>query len=162
MNYYNLYFKINWGNTKNTWKGIKSILNISNTHLNIPKILVSNDTTSAELIEIANIFNNSFTSIAAKTKESIKYSHKHCSNFLKNRSDESFFLSPTGKYEIINIISSLDSNKSTRPNSIPTKILKLLKIDISTQLSDIFNVSFSTGIFPSILKKAKVVPILKK
>ena len=121
--------------------------------------MVSNNTTSAEPIEIANIFNNFFTSVAAKTKESIKYSHKHLSNFLKNRSDDSFFLSPTDKYEIINIISSLDPNKSTGPNSIPTKILKL---DISTQLSDIFNVSFSTGVFPTILKIAKVVPIHKK
>ena len=71
-------------------------------------------------------------------------------------------MTPTDKYEIINIISSLDPNKSTGPNSIPTKILKLLKNDISTQLSDIFNVSFSTGVFPSILKIAKVVPIHKK
>ena len=162
MNYYNHYFKNNWDNIKNTWKGIKSILNINNTHSNIPKILVSNNTTSAEPIEIANIFNNFFTSVAAKTKESIKYSHKHFSNFLKNRSDDSFFLSPTDKYEIINIISSLDPNKSTGPNSIPTKILKLLKNDISAQLSDIFNVSFSTGVFPTILKIAKVVPIHKK
>ena len=162
MNGYNHYFMTNWHNTKNTWKGINTILNINNTHSNIPKSLVSNDTTIAEPIKIANIFNNFFTSIAAKTKASIKYSHKHFSNFLKNRSDDSFFLSPTDKYEIINIISSLDPNKSTGPNSIPTKILKLLKNDISTQLSDIFNVSFSTGVFPSILKRAKVVPILKK
>ena len=62
----------------------------------------------------------------------------------------------------MNITSSLDSNKSTGPNSIPTNILKLLKNDISTQFSDIFNVSFSTGVFTSILKIAKVIPIHKK
>ena len=71
-------------------------------------------------------------------------------------------LHPTDKYEIINIISSLDSNKSTGPNSIPNKILKLHKNDISTELSDIFNVSFLTGVFPSKLKIAKVIPIHKK
>ena len=162
MNYYNHYLKNNWDNIKNTWKGIKSILDINNNQSNIPKILVSNSTTSAEPIEIENIFNNFFTSVAAKTKESIKYSYNHFSNFLKNRSDDSFFLSPTDKYEIINIISSLDPIKSTGPNSIPTKILKLLKNDISAQLSDIFNVSFSTGVFPTMLKIAKVVPIHKK
>ena len=68
MDYCNYYFKTNWDNIKNTWKGIKSILNINNTQSNIPKILVSDDTTSAETIEIANIFNNFFTLIAAKTK----------------------------------------------------------------------------------------------
>ena len=56
---------------------------------------------------------------------------------------------------------SFDSNKSTGPNSIPTKILKLLKNNISVQLSDIFNVFFSTGVFPSTLKIAKVVPTHK-
>ena len=61
-----------------------------------------------------------------------------------------------------NLISSLNSNKSVRPNSIPRRILKLLKNDISTQLADIFNISFSTGVFPTILKVVKVVPVHKK
>ena len=70
MNYYNHYFETNRDNIKNTWQGIKSILNISNNNKsNIPKILVSNDTTSTEPIEIENIPNNFFTSIAAKTKK---------------------------------------------------------------------------------------------
>ena len=42
------------------------------------------------------------------------------------------------------------------------KILKLLKNDISTNLADIFNLSFSSGVFPSILKIAKVIPVHKK
>ena len=162
MNYYNHYFQTNWDNIKSTLKGIKSILNINKNQSNIPKLQVSDDTTSREPIEIANIFNSFFTSIAAKTKESIKYSDKHFSNFLKNRSDDSFFLNPTEKYEIINIISSPGSNKSTEPNSIPTKILKLLENDISTLLSGIFNFPFLTGVFPSVLKIAKVIPIHKK
>ena len=56
---------------------------------------------------------------------------------------------PTSEYEIQNIISSLNSKKSVGSNSIPTRTLKLLKNDISTQLADIFNNSFSTGIFPT-------------
>ena len=56
----------------------------------------------------------------------------------------------------------MNSNKSVGPNSIPTRILKLLKNNISTQLADIFNISFSTGVFPTILKVAKVVPVHKK
>ena len=95
-------------------------------------------------------------------KLNISFSHKHFSDFLKNRSNISFFVSPTDKTEIESVISSLDSNKSVGPNSIPTKILKLLKNDISSQLYEIFNISFPSGIFPSILKTAKVIPIHKK
>ena len=42
------------------------------------------------------------------------------------------------------------------------KILKLLKNDISTHLADILNLSFSSGVFQSILKIAKVIPVHKK
>ena len=38
----------------------------------------------------------------------------------------------------------------------------LLKQDISLQLADLFNLSFSSGSFPSILQTAKVVPVFKK
>ena len=112
-------------------------------------------------MEISNIFNNYFSSIPSKTKFNISFSHKHFSDFLKNRSNISFFVSPTDKTEIENVISSLDSNKSVRPNSIPTKILKLLKNDISSQLYELFNISFSSGVFSSILKTAKIISIHK-
>ena len=40
--------------------------------------------------------------------------------------------------------------------------MKILKNDISNQLSEIFNISFSSGAFPSILKNAKVVHVHEK
>ena len=57
---------------------------------------------------------------------------------------------------------SLSDNKSSGSNSIPKRILKLLKKYISTHLVDIFNLSFSSGIYPTIFKTAKVIPIHKK
>ena len=77
-------------------------------------------------------------------------------------STNDIFLTPTDKNEISLIIFSLDSHKSSGSNNVPVKILKLLKNNISQQLSDIFNMSFSTGQFPSVLKIAKVIPIHKK
>ena len=38
----------------------------------------------------------------------------------------------------------------------------MLKNDISEQLSDLFNISFTTGTFPTLSKTAKVIPIDKK
>ena len=35
-NYYNHYFETNWNSIKNTWKGLKSILNIKNISAEIP------------------------------------------------------------------------------------------------------------------------------
>ena len=113
-------------------------------------------------MEFSNILNNHFSSITSKAKLNISFSRKHFSDFLKNRSDISFFVSPTNKTEIENVISSLDSNNSVERNSIPTKILKILKTYISSQLSGIFNISFSSSVFPSIIKTAKVIPVHKK
>ena len=161
-NYYNHYFDTNWNNIKNTWKGIKSILSIKPYQSDIPKTLNANDGTITNPVEIANVFNSYFSSIASQTKVNIKHSRKHFSDFLRNRAQNSFFLSSTDKDEIALIISSLDSTKSVEPNSIPTKILKLLKNDISCQLADIFNMSFTSGVFPSVPKLAKVIPVYKK
>ena len=130
-NYYNHYFEANRNSIKNTWKGKKSILNIKNTSADIPKSLTLDGTTISNPMEISNIFNNYFSSIASKTKLNISFSHKYFSDFLKNRSNISFFVSPTDKTEIENFISSLDSNKSVGPNSIPTKILNYLKMTFS-------------------------------
>ena len=71
MNYYNHYFETNLDNIKSTWKGIKYILNINNNLSYTPKILVSNDTASTKPIEIANIFNNFFTSIVLLKLEKV-------------------------------------------------------------------------------------------
>ena len=64
--------------------------------------------------------------------------HKHFSDFPKNRSNISVFVSLTDKTEIENVISSVDSNKSVGPNNISTKELQLLKDNISSQLCEIF------------------------
>ena len=59
------------------------------------------------------------------------------------------------------ILSSLDITKATGPYSIPTKVLKRLKNDISDQIAYSFNLSFATGRFPTLLKTAKVIPTHK-
>ena len=73
-----------------------------------------------------NVFNNYFISIAEKTKSNIKLLPKHYTDYLANVNTNTFFLTPTIKKEISLIICSLDPHKSSGPNSIPAKILKLL------------------------------------
>ena len=138
-NCYNHYFETNWNSIKNSWKHIKSILNIKNISADIPKSLTVDGTTISYPKAISNIFNDYFSSIANNAKHNISFSHKHFSDFLKNRSNISFFISPTDKKRNRECYILIDSNKSIGPNSIPTKVLKLLKNDISSQLPEIFN-----------------------
>ena len=126
--YYDEYFERNWNNIKNTWKGIKSLISLKTVASSIPTVLsLDNGDTITNPYDIANTFNNYFASIAETTKKSIKYTHKHFSDYLSNESDSTIFLQPTDKEEIANIISFLNSNKASGPNSITYRMLFLLK-----------------------------------
>ena len=155
--YYDKYIERKWNNIKNAWKGIISLIS-RKTRIPLPTILfLDNGNTITNPFDIVNTFDNCFASIAEATKKSIKYSHKH----LSNETSSTIFLQPIDKEEITNIISSLNSNKASGPSSISYRIF-LLKNEISKQLADLFNLSIVTGVFPSLLKTAKLVSVYKK
>ena len=82
--YYDKYFERNWSNIKNTWKGIKSLISLKTVTSQVPAVLyIDNGDTITNPYDIANIFNNYFASIVETTKKSIKYSHKHFSDFFQ-------------------------------------------------------------------------------
>ena len=66
----------------------------------------------------------------------------------------SFYFRPTDDTEIINIINSLKSKKSSGHDSVNTILLKKIKYAISSPLSIAINKSIQTGVFPS---KQKIV-----
>ena len=127
----------------------------------VPRTLSHGENTITNPCEIANVFSNYFASVADTAKQNVNYSHKYFSEYLKHQCKYSIFIQPTDSEKIANIISSLSINKTSGPSSIPNKILILLKQDISKQLADLFNLSFSSGLFLSVLKTAKVVPVFK-
>ena len=81
-------------------------------------------------VSIANNFNNFFTSVAEIVHLKIKFSNKSFRNFLSSEVNDSFIITSTNKEEIYKIMSTLNSNKSCGPNSIPTKILHLHQDEI--------------------------------
>ena len=98
------------------------MLSINNNNLSgIPKMLSSNNACIIKPAGIANVFNNYFTSIPAKTNVNVNYSHKHFFDFLKKELNTVlfFFSYPTDKYEIADIVSSLDSYELVGSYSIP-------------------------------------------
>ena len=156
------FFKSNNSDIKKIWKGVKSIISMKNKSNNdSPTLIIHEGNFIADPLSIANVFNDFFSTVAQKVQSKIKFSRKSFSDFLPPNIHESIILSQITEDEISKIISSLNSSKSTGPNSIPTKILKLLQVQVSKHLTDIFNLSFTTGIFLHFLKSAKVIPIHK-
>ena len=72
------------------------------------------------------------------------------------------FCEPVTESELISLINKLNSNKAAGPDSIGPKLLKVVAPAVVTPLLYIFNLSFSTGVFPDRFKLAKVIPVFKK
>ena len=56
---------------------------------------------------------------------------------------------------------SLDPNKSTGIDGISPKMLKLASDALLPSLLQIINISLHSGVFPDVLKEARVFPIYK-
>ena len=113
---------------------------------------------------MADAFNEFFTNVGPTLDNDIPIATnlRDPSIYLSSRVPHSLLLAPTTSHELNQIISNLDDSKSSGPSSIPTKLLKLVRNEISPTFSEICNSSFTEGIFPDKNKIAKVIPVHKK
>ena len=165
--YYNKYFENNSNNIKKLWLGINKIINkTKNTDSSPVCIEIDTDGNVETVIEpklVAKEFNNHYANVADKILHSRKFSgNKEFHKYLKTPNPKSFLIKPTTPQEIELIISKLDTNKAVGPNSIPNKLIKSISKSISIPLTNIFNSSFTSGIFPEFLKISTIIPIYKK
>ena len=68
---------------------------------------------------------------------------------------------PTDPTEIINIVKSGNSSKSSGVDNIDPYVVQKIIPHIANQLAHVFNKSLQTGIVPDKLKIAKVIPLYK-
>ena len=160
--FYQNFFQENMTNAREIWKGINSIISLKKKSFQTEFELNINGKLTSDPIKVANEFNCYFTSIADNLRQKIPKTPKSFKHFLKEQNLHSMFLAPISESEILECLSSLDTNKANGPSSIPSKILNLIQDNIAVPLKTIFNLCFSTGIFPEILKIAKVLPIYKQ
>ena len=71
------------------------------------------------------------------------------------------FLTPTSAEEVYKCIKSLDNKKSNNIYGMSTKFLKVIFKSVSEVLRNLFNESFSQGIFPDHMKLALVTLVYK-
>ena len=102
--YFKQFYNENACNAKNTWSGIKSIININNSPKNNPTSLLIGEETISDPKVIADTFNNYFSTIAQKLQSKIFHPSQDYKKYLKSRNENSFFY----------------INESIGPHSIPT------------------------------------------
>ena len=130
-------------------------MSMKTTQLNIGGRVIDGETARAKN------FNNFFSNVGPNTENTIpKVPNISPLKFLKDRIQLNFIIAHTSNEEILGIINALE-HKSTGPSSIPLKLLSLLPDLIIMPLAYIINMSFSTGVFPKLMKIVKVIPIHK-
>ena len=149
---------------KNTWKGIKNILNLNNNKGTQVTQLNYNGKNLNKNKDMADAFNEFFTNVGPTLDNDIPIATnlRDPNIYLSSRVPPSLLLAPTTSHELNEIISNLDDSKSSGPSSIPPELLKLVRNEISPNFSEICNSSFTEGIFPDKNKIAKVIPVHKK
>ena len=162
-NYHLNIFNNKQNSINDMWKHIGKLLNPSNIksktlikRLSINKKDIKNDQT------ITNTMNEYFATVGDKLASDLPPSQRTFNHFLKGDFPQSLFFAPIVEAEISKEIRMLKPNKSPGPDDITNTILVSTEATIVKPLTHIFNLSIQKGIFPNLLKIAKVSPKFKK
>ncbi len=121
----------------------------------IGPLLKKDDSLTTNNEEVADTLNNYFSSVFTTSQHSnndiaIIHSQHTIEELIINRND------------VLNYLDKMKENKSPGPDRIYPKILKNIKNEISTPLTQIFNKSLKEKTVPNDWKLANVTPIFKK
>ena len=163
-NYYGRKFENVHGNLRKTWGIINELR--GKIKRNIKASFIINGQLVEDRRQISNEFNIFFSSVARKLNAKLCSStlnHNgtdgNFKSFLKNRVNNSIYLSPTTAGEVEEIIQNFESDKAS---DISISILKKCSKYILGHLSGFLNKFMENGYFPVILKTGKITPIFKK
>ena len=167
-NYYHKILDENKGNSKTTWDVVNELVNHKSRNKSLPLKLKTSagDTVVEDPQIIADEFNNFFVNIGKEMASSIQTCRSHVSSkiFFEEplRASNSIFLAPSTEMEVHGLINLIKSHKARRTNDIESRFIKLANPVIANFLSEMFNLSLTTGIYPDAMKVAEVIPIFKK
>ena len=159
--YYSNELNKNKNNTNSVWKLINTLIG-KNSKTDNTDTFCHNDIQFTNPTEVCNTFNDYFTNIGPNLAEQINTNNGHFTQYLSTPSEKSLFFNPTNVHEILDIVKSLNSSRSSGFDGISVCLLKKIIHNIVDPLSHIFNLSLSTGICLNSLKIAKIIPIFKK
>ena len=110
-------------------------------------------------VEISNKFNKFFVNVGSTLASGITPTNKNPSDYMTSNK-VLFVVSSVTDTEIEKIIDNLKESSSGWIELKP-RIMKSIKQSITIPLAHISNLTFQTGVFPTELKIANVVPIFK-
>ena len=162
QNYYHDLFAKHCKDIKKTWEIMRSIIKKKNDKTSISDTFKINDQESSNPNEITNGFCNYFTNIGSDLSKKIPAPTKTYDNYMINETPiNSLFLPPCDDNEVGTIIQLLKGKKSSGHDGISSWLIKQLREQLCYPISLVINKSIEEGIFPDMLKMAKIIPIYK-
>ena len=161
INYYKEKFAENVKNIKQTWSLIKEILGTKNSSFNIPETFTVEGKVFTGAAEIAEGFNEFFSTVGPNLSSLIPDSGDDFEKYLNNPVDETFIFAKVTKEKIYETLGRLKGKNSSGCDKISTNLLKDILPLIVDALVHLFNLSLTTGYIPDNYKCARVIPIYK-
>ena len=174
-NYRNLYKKVihtakklyferqllaNQKNLRKTWQILFSAIHKTTKKHNALSHIRVNGQDISDPSLMACHFNDFFSGIAAKTVQNINPPAKNPTDLITQVHNK-FKFNHLSKTQIVEATKMLLDKKTPDHTGVSTNFIKQIIYSILDPLCHIFNLSFSTGIVPTQLKIAKVIPIFK-
>ena len=148
---------------KKTWEGINALISHKKNTKAISCIKRPDKSIADEQVEVPNIFNKHFASVGPQLASKIPHSPIHFSQYLPKDStpSSSFAFNIVLPCEIEAEINSFPPNKALGLYSCPVRNLEVVCQSLSKLLAILLNKSVQRGIYPSKLKHAEIMPVLK-
>jgi hypothetical protein len=158
--YFDKQLKTNIKNPKKTWDILKELTTGKNDKQQIDKIKVD-DRLITDPQVIAEEFNSFFAEAGKKIYNSVTPISKQYSEFVPETTPPKLSFYRVSEAVVVNIINGMDPKISMDAQELNMKMIKFIKFELVKPLTHLFNLSISTGAFPSKLKISRTVPIFK-
>ena len=162
LNYYQAEFDKFKGNIKKKWRTINAILNRNRRVNKFPSHIISPKGKICEKQKIVNELNEYFCNVGQTLAKKIPTSTLNYSNYLQKHITSCFSFSMVDTNTVTNILKNFKPKSSKGWDGISMKILKFIASILAEPLKLLINQSLMTNIFPTKLKIAKILPLLKK
>jgi len=160
--YFFIQFSLNKNDHKKTWNTINEALKRNRKEEDLPDYILDEDEKIVGQNNILNKLNSHFATVGKKLAETCNNPTIPFDTFLTTPSQINFEFSQVDQEGVEKVIDSLQSKNSCAADGISSKLLKHLKTVISKPITFIINQCLINGIFPDILKIARVKSLFKK
>ena len=143
------------------WKFINESIGKNKLKSKYPQNFLINNKRNSNRETVANSFNHFFTNIGKQTNNKIPATNRHYTTYLPNFQENSIFIEPVNELEVLKMVNKLKPKTSNGYDGISPKLLKQTIHFILEPFTYIINRSLATGVFPSKMKIARVIPLYK-